>query len=276
MNTLYIITGPAGVGKTTISKGLAKRCKKSALIEGDDIYHQVVGGYVQAWKSGNHLKTFWKICINTIKIYLDDGFDVVFNYIVTPENIQLIKSSIQNYRQLIKHIFYQHRAKQDNQRSHKRKRHLPGLRKHKPAARALEHHKDGVHLQYPMKQGDREQAAYNSQHKSHHHRIAREDLHLSTHAPRFQPMDGKLIQHVCRKKEAAEQGYSHCTTPRQCHLKHQRRKFPADKHADELGQSAKTYQRVNKPCLDVVRSSTLPYLVPCLARSRQEGPYLMK
>ena len=97
MNTLYIITGPAGVGKTTISKGLAKRCKKSALIEGDDIYHQVVGGYVQAWKSGNHLKTFWKICINTIKIYLDDGFDVVFNYIVTPENIQLIKSSIQNY-----------------------------------------------------------------------------------------------------------------------------------------------------------------------------------
>ena len=96
MNTLYIITGPAGVGKTTISKGLAKRCKKSALIEGDDIYLQVVGGYVQAWKSGNHLKTFWKICINTIKIYLEDGFDVVFNYIVTPENIQLIKSSIQN------------------------------------------------------------------------------------------------------------------------------------------------------------------------------------
>lgn len=97
MHTLYIITGPAGVGKSTISKELAIRSKKSALIEGDDIYHQVVGGYVQAWKSGNHLKTFWKICINTIKIYLEDGFDVVFNYIVTPENIQLIKSSIQNY-----------------------------------------------------------------------------------------------------------------------------------------------------------------------------------
>ena len=28
---------------------------------------------------------------------MEDGFDVVFNYIVTPENIQLIKSSIQNY-----------------------------------------------------------------------------------------------------------------------------------------------------------------------------------
>ena len=97
MNTLYIITGPAGVGKSTISKELAIRSKKSALIEGDDIYHQVISGYVPAWEEGNHMETFWKVCINTIKIYLEDGFDVVFNYIVTPENIQLIKSSIQNY-----------------------------------------------------------------------------------------------------------------------------------------------------------------------------------
>ena len=97
MQTLYIITGPAGVGKSTISQILAKKSKKSALIEGDDIYHQVVGGYAQAWKPENHLKTFWKICINTIKIYLEDGFDVVFNYIVTPQNVDLIKSSIQNY-----------------------------------------------------------------------------------------------------------------------------------------------------------------------------------
>lgn len=97
MQTLYIITGPAGVGKSTISQGLAKRSKKSALIEGDNIYHQVIGGYAQAWKPENHLKTFWKVCINTIKIYLDDGFDVIFNYIISPENIKLIKSSIQNY-----------------------------------------------------------------------------------------------------------------------------------------------------------------------------------
>ena len=97
MPNLYIITGPAGVGKSTISKKLAMASKKSALIEGDDIYHQVVGGYVPAWKPGNHLKTFWKICINTIKMYLNDGFDVIFNYIITPENIELIKSSIQNY-----------------------------------------------------------------------------------------------------------------------------------------------------------------------------------
>ena len=43
MSNLYIITGPAGVGKSTISKKIVELKKKSALIEGDEIYHQVVG-----------------------------------------------------------------------------------------------------------------------------------------------------------------------------------------------------------------------------------------
>ena len=97
MRKLYLITGPAGVGKSTISRELAQFINKSVLIEGDDIYHQVIGGYTQAWKEGNHLNTCWKVCINTIKIYLDDGFDVIFNYIITPKNLDLIKNTITNY-----------------------------------------------------------------------------------------------------------------------------------------------------------------------------------
>ena len=97
MPNLYIITGPAGVGKSIISRELAKSYNKSALIEGDDIYHQVIGGFVQAWKEGNHLKTFWKVCVNIIKTYLEDGFDVVFNYIITPENLELIKTAFKDY-----------------------------------------------------------------------------------------------------------------------------------------------------------------------------------
>ena len=84
-------------GKTTISKELAKTSNKSALIEGDDIYHQVIGGYTQAWKEGNHLETFWDVCIDAIKAYLKYGFDVIFNYIVTPENLKLIKTNIKDY-----------------------------------------------------------------------------------------------------------------------------------------------------------------------------------
>lgn len=97
MPNLYIITGPAGVGKSTISKKIAESKKKSALIEGDDIYHQVIGGYAQAWKEGNHLELFWKVCLNTIKIYLDNGYDVIFNYIINPENVNIIKNEFKKY-----------------------------------------------------------------------------------------------------------------------------------------------------------------------------------
>ena len=84
-------------GKSTASQKLAESLDKSALIEGDDIYHQVVGSYTPAWKEGNHLDTFWKICINTIKTYLEDGYDVIFNYIVTPTQLENIKKEFKNY-----------------------------------------------------------------------------------------------------------------------------------------------------------------------------------
>ena len=97
MNTLYIITGPAGVGKSTISNKIASNKNKSVLIEGDDIYHQVVGGYVSPWLEGNHLDTFWKVCINIIRTYLEDGYDVVFNYIIEPDKLDRLKDSFKSY-----------------------------------------------------------------------------------------------------------------------------------------------------------------------------------
>ena len=91
MNNLYIITGPAGVGKSTVSREIAKTLEKSVLIEGDDIYHLVVGGHISPWKTGNHLKLFWKNCFSIIQNSLDDGYDVVFNYVIYNKNIQQIK-----------------------------------------------------------------------------------------------------------------------------------------------------------------------------------------
>lgn len=98
MTDLYIITGPAGAGKSTISRKIAESKSKSVLIEGDDIYHQVVGGYVQAWKQGNHLDIFWKICIDMIDIYLSNGYTVVFNFIVNPENIKALQDKFKEYK----------------------------------------------------------------------------------------------------------------------------------------------------------------------------------
>lgn len=96
MANLYIITGPAGVGKSTISKGVAESLNKSVLLDGDDFYHHVVGGYVQAWKEGNHLDIFWKVCIDTINNYLNAGYDVIFNYIIKKDKINSLKKYFNN------------------------------------------------------------------------------------------------------------------------------------------------------------------------------------
>lgn len=97
MNKLYIITGPAGVGKSTISKSIAESMNKSALIEGDDIYHLVIGGYVSPWKDGNHLDIFWQNAIILIKNFLENGYDVVFNYIVYQKDLEKLKLEFKDY-----------------------------------------------------------------------------------------------------------------------------------------------------------------------------------
>lgn len=95
--SLYILTGPPGVGKTTISNELAKSLDKSVLIEGDDIYNQVVSSHVSPWKEGNHLNIFWEICLNTIDIYLKNNYNVVFNYIISPKDLNILKTKFKNY-----------------------------------------------------------------------------------------------------------------------------------------------------------------------------------
>ena len=97
MPTLYIITGPAGVGKSTISKKIAESLPKSVLIEGDDIYNQVVGGYVSPWKEGNHLEIFWQVSMDIIKDYLEAGYDVVFNYIINPSKLSILNQTFKDY-----------------------------------------------------------------------------------------------------------------------------------------------------------------------------------
>ena len=97
MSMLYIITGPAGVGKTTVSELVAESLDKSILIEGDMIYHQVIGGYKAPWEDGNHLDMFWDASIELIDVYLKNGYDVVFDYIVDIDDLSKIKERFHNY-----------------------------------------------------------------------------------------------------------------------------------------------------------------------------------
>lgn len=97
MSKLYIVTGPAGVGKSTISTKIAESLDRSVLIEGDDIYHHVVGGYISPWKEGNHLDIFWKVSKDVIKDYLEEGYDVIYNYIINPQDLESLKQTFSDY-----------------------------------------------------------------------------------------------------------------------------------------------------------------------------------
>jgi len=91
MNKIFVITGPAGVGKSTISLKIAESLDKSVLVEGDDIYHLVQGGYIAPWLPNNHLPLFWDNCLDIISNCLNNGYDVVFNYILNKNDIKKIK-----------------------------------------------------------------------------------------------------------------------------------------------------------------------------------------
>lgn len=93
MNKLYIITGPAGVGKSTISYEIGKKLAKSVVIEGDTIYNFFVGGRIKPWYPDAPLNFFWSNCIMLIKSYLENGYDVVFNYIIENEELEKLKKN---------------------------------------------------------------------------------------------------------------------------------------------------------------------------------------
>jgi len=97
MARLFIITGPSGIGKSTVSNALASKLAKCAIVEGDDIYNQVVSGAVKPWLEGNHVPLMWKNVIAITKNYLDAKIDVILNYIVHKDTLKMLQKAFENY-----------------------------------------------------------------------------------------------------------------------------------------------------------------------------------
>lgn len=102
INKLYIITGPAKVGKSTISNKLAESLSKSVLIEGDTIYNFFITDRIKPWQENAPLNLFWNNCIYLIKSYLENGYNVVFNYIINPSTLEFLNKELSNYNIIFK------------------------------------------------------------------------------------------------------------------------------------------------------------------------------
>src|SRR5690625_3144713 len=86
VNRVYIVSGPAGVGKSTTSKELVKILKNSSYISGDYISHMHVNGRKKPWESQEEVTLIWDNILSLTKNFLRHGNDVVIDYVTFPQD----------------------------------------------------------------------------------------------------------------------------------------------------------------------------------------------
>ncbi|GGD56075.1 AAA family ATPase [Paenibacillus nasutitermitis] len=80
---VYLISGPLGVGKSTVSKTLADALNQCALIEGDLLLHIYRGETEPPWEE--RLRLAWLHIVAVARNLLQDGLDVVIDFVVEDE-----------------------------------------------------------------------------------------------------------------------------------------------------------------------------------------------
>jgi gluconate kinase len=80
---VYLISGPLGVGKSTVSKLLADTMKQCALIEGDLLLHIFRGETEPPWEK--RLELAWLNIAAVTRHLLREGLDVAIDFVVEDE-----------------------------------------------------------------------------------------------------------------------------------------------------------------------------------------------
>ncbi|MGD6874759.1 AAA family ATPase [Sutcliffiella horikoshii] len=100
---VYIISGPCGVGKSTVTKGLARKLERAVLVEGDLISAMFVGEEQPAWEE--KLSIVWQNLSSLTKNFLLNGYDVVIDYVVENELEWFCKELHQTRLDIILHYY---------------------------------------------------------------------------------------------------------------------------------------------------------------------------
>ncbi|MDG0873984.1 ATP-binding protein [Paenibacillus thiaminolyticus] len=82
-NVIYLVSGPVGVGKSTISKKLAQMVKKCVLLEGDSILHMFEYGSETSWEE--RLSLTWENILTLTRNLIQNDFNVVIDFVVEDE-----------------------------------------------------------------------------------------------------------------------------------------------------------------------------------------------
>ncbi|KKB71687.1 hypothetical protein TH62_21130 [Bacillus sp. TH008] len=91
---IYIISGPAGAGKSTIAKRLSEQFDQSAYIEGDVISDMVIGGYRPPWESEESLALTWENIADVSINFIQANKTVVIDYVAFPEEVEAFSRKV--------------------------------------------------------------------------------------------------------------------------------------------------------------------------------------
>lgn len=78
---MYIVSGPAGVGKSTTAQKLTEELNKSAYISGDIISHMPVSGREKLWESNKAQELIWENIISLTNNFLAADYDVIIDWV---------------------------------------------------------------------------------------------------------------------------------------------------------------------------------------------------
>lgn len=93
---VYIISGPAGVGKPTTSKELIKQLPQSAYISGDYVSHMHVNGRKKPWESTEEMSLIWHNILSLTRNFVTFGNEVVIDFVTFPEDAKWLEDNMKD------------------------------------------------------------------------------------------------------------------------------------------------------------------------------------
>ncbi|MED1863772.1 AAA family ATPase [Fictibacillus nanhaiensis] len=102
--TVYLLSGPAGVGKSTTAIELVKSMRNSAYLSGDDISHMHINGREKPWESEQEHNLIWNNILQLTKNFIDYGCDVVIDYITFPKDAEWFTDQLRKSDVVIKYV----------------------------------------------------------------------------------------------------------------------------------------------------------------------------
>lgn len=104
--SVYIISGPAGVGKSTTSKKLVEHLNRSSYISGDDISHLPVNGRGKPWTCQETHKLTWINILSLVKNLIQFNYDVVIDYVTFPSEANWLASELESLNVRIIYVVF--------------------------------------------------------------------------------------------------------------------------------------------------------------------------